>query len=127
MDLPLFARAIMPATTSPLATPRSGFVQPQLMRSRAARYSHLMWAQSADVFGSVHLCFQVATITLSAAKQFEVAAETARRGLGGTKVYDLLTLRCAAKAGAERVYALDLQGFTRLAAPELRERLGAVS
>ena len=66
-------------------------------------------------------------VTLSAAEQFEAAADAARRGLGGAKVYDLLTLRCAAKAGAERVYALDLQGFTRLAAPELRERVGAVS
>jgi hypothetical protein len=54
-------------------------------------------------------------------------AEAARRGLGGGKVYDLLTLKCAAKAGAERVYALNLVEFTRLAAPELRERLGAVS
>jgi predicted nucleic acid-binding protein len=66
-------------------------------------------------------------ITLSAAEQFEAAAEAARRRLSGAKVYDLLTLKCAAKAGAERVYALDLQAFTRVAAPEFRERLGAVS
>jgi predicted nucleic acid-binding protein len=66
-------------------------------------------------------------VTLSAAEQFEAAAEAARRGLGGAKVYDLLTLRCALKAGAERVYALDLKAFTRLAAPEFRERLEAVS
>jgi predicted nucleic acid-binding protein len=66
-------------------------------------------------------------ITLSAAEQFEAAAEAARRGLGGAKVYDLLTLKCAAKAGAERVYALNLAEFTRLAPPELRERLGTVS
>jgi predicted nucleic acid-binding protein len=66
-------------------------------------------------------------ITLSAAEQFEAAAEAARRGLGGSKIYDLLTLRCAVKAGAERVYTLDLPGFTRLTPPELRERLGTVS
>ena len=66
-------------------------------------------------------------ITLSAAEQFEAAAETARRGVGGGKVYDLLTLRCALKAGAERVYALNLPHFTRLAPPEVRERLETVS
>ena len=66
-------------------------------------------------------------ITLSAAEQFEAAAEAARRGLGGIKVYDLLTLRCAFKAGAERVYALNVPEFTRLAPPELREKLGTVS
>jgi predicted nucleic acid-binding protein len=66
-------------------------------------------------------------VTLSAAEQFEGAAEAARRGLGGGKVYDLLTLKCALKAGAERVYALNLTEFTRLAPPELRERLGTVS
>ena len=66
-------------------------------------------------------------VTLSAAEQFEAAAEAARRGLGGGKVYDLLTLRCAAKAGAERVYALNLPEFTRLAPPELRERLERIS
>jgi predicted nucleic acid-binding protein len=69
----------------------------------------------------------LSVVTLSTAEQFEAAAEAARRGLGGATVYDLLTLKCAAKTGAERVYALDLQAFTRLAAPEFRERLGAVS
>jgi predicted nucleic acid-binding protein len=58
-------------------------------------------------------------VTLSAAEQFEAAAEAARRGLGGAKVYDLFTLKCAAKAGAERAYALDGAGFARLAPPEL--------
>jgi hypothetical protein len=66
-------------------------------------------------------------ITLSAAEQFEASAEAARRGLGGGKVYELLTLKCAAKAGAERVYALNLPGFVRLAPPEFQERLGTVS
>ena len=65
-------------------------------------------------------------VTLSAAEQFEAAA-AARRGLAGAKVYDLLTWKCAAKAGAERVYALDLPRFARLAPPEFRERLETVS
>jgi predicted nucleic acid-binding protein len=65
-------------------------------------------------------------VTLSAAEQFEVAADAARRGLGGAKVHDLLTLKCALKAGAERVYALNLPEFTRLASPEVRERLATV-
>jgi predicted nucleic acid-binding protein len=66
-------------------------------------------------------------ITPSAAERFEAAAQAARRGLGGGKVYDLLTLKCAAKSGAERAYALELAGFARLAPPELRERLETVS
>jgi predicted nucleic acid-binding protein len=69
----------------------------------------------------------LSVITLSAAEQFEAATEAARRGLGGGKVYDLLTLKCAMKASAERVYALNLTEFTRLAPPELKERLGTVS
>jgi predicted nucleic acid-binding protein len=69
----------------------------------------------------------LSVVTLSASEQFEAAAEAARRGLGGAKVYDLLTLKCAAKSGADRVYALNLAGFARLAPPELRERLGTVS
>jgi predicted nucleic acid-binding protein len=66
-------------------------------------------------------------VTLSAAEQFEAAADAARRRLSGAKVYDLLTWKCAAKAGAERVYALDGAGFARLAPPELREKVGMVS
>jgi predicted nucleic acid-binding protein len=62
-------------------------------------------------------------ITLSAAEQFQAAAEAARRSPVGAKVYDLLTLKCAAKAGSGRVYALDAAGFARLAPPELRGRL----
>jgi predicted nucleic acid-binding protein len=66
-------------------------------------------------------------ITLSAAEQFEATAEAPRRSLGGGKVYDLLTFKCAIKAGAERVYGLNLVEFTRLAPPELREKLGTLS
>ena len=62
-----------------------------------------------------------------AVEQFDAAAEAARRGLGGGKVYDLLTLKCAAKAGVERVYALNLPEFARLAPAEIRELLGTVS
>jgi predicted nucleic acid-binding protein len=62
-------------------------------------------------------------VTLSAAEQFEAA----RRGVGGAKVYDLLTLKCALKSGAERVYALNLQEFMRMAPQEIRERLKTVS
>ena len=66
-------------------------------------------------------------VTLSAAEQFEAAAEAARRGLGGAKVYDLLTLKCAVKAGAERVYTLKLSEFARLAPDTLRDNLATIS
>jgi hypothetical protein len=66
-------------------------------------------------------------ITLSAAEQVRGHGGSGRRGLGGGKVYDLLTLKCAAKSGAERVYALNLPEFTRLAPSELREKVGTVS
>jgi predicted nucleic acid-binding protein len=65
-------------------------------------------------------------VTLSAAEQFEAASEAARRGLGGAKVYDLLTLKCALKAGAEQVYTLNLQELTRLAPPEVRDKFASV-
>jgi predicted nucleic acid-binding protein len=53
-------------------------------------------------------------VTFSAAEQCEATAEAARRGLGGGKVYDLLILKCALQVGAEQVYTLNLQEFTRL-------------
>jgi predicted nucleic acid-binding protein len=65
-------------------------------------------------------------IILSAAEQFEAAADAARRGLGGGKVYDLLTLKCALKAGAEQIYTLNPQEFARLAFPEIRDKLATV-
>jgi predicted nucleic acid-binding protein len=65
-------------------------------------------------------------VTLSAAEQFEAAAEAARHGLRGGKIYDLLTLKCALKAGAEQVYTLNLQEFTPLAFPEIRDKLATV-
>jgi predicted nucleic acid-binding protein len=69
----------------------------------------------------------LSVITLSAAEQFEAAADAARRGLGGPKVYDLLTLKCAAKAGAERVYALESSELARLAPDHLRDKLATIS
>ena len=66
-------------------------------------------------------------ITLSAAELFEAAAEAARRSVGGAKIYDLLTLKCALKAGAERVYALNFPGLARWAPEEFREKVGTVS
>jgi predicted nucleic acid-binding protein len=89
------------------------------VRPRITPEQGLLFVQNVRDYFSV--------ITLSAAEQFEAATEAARRGLGGGKVYDLLTLRCALKAGAERVYTLNLQEFTRLASPEIREKLGTVS
>jgi predicted nucleic acid-binding protein len=69
----------------------------------------------------------LSVVTLTAAEYFEGTAESARRGLAGAKVHDLLTLRCAMKAGAERIYTLHVPEFTRLASPELREKLAVVS
>ena len=66
-------------------------------------------------------------VTLSAAEQFEAAADAARRGLGGAKVYDLLTWKCAAKSGAERVYALKSSEFPRLAPDHFRDKLATIS
>jgi hypothetical protein len=57
----------------------------------------------------------------------ELRRPQAARWAGGGRFYDLLILKCALKAGAERVYTLNLAEFTRLAPPELREKLGTVS
>jgi predicted nucleic acid-binding protein len=57
----------------------------------------------------------LSAITISAAEQFEAVSGATRRGLGGGKVYDLPTLKCALKAGAEQIYTLNLQEFTQLA------------
>jgi predicted nucleic acid-binding protein len=69
----------------------------------------------------------LSVITLSTIEQFEVAADAARRGFGGGRIYDLLTLRCALKAGSEQIYTLNRSEFTRLAPDDLREKLGTIS
>jgi predicted nucleic acid-binding protein len=66
-------------------------------------------------------------ITLNVGEQFEGRGGSRPAGFGGGKIYDLLTLKCALKAGAEQVYTLNLQAFTRLAFPEIRDKLATVS
>ncbi|MBV9999577.1 MAG: PIN domain-containing protein [Verrucomicrobia bacterium] len=66
-------------------------------------------------------------VALGATEYLEVITGATRSGLGGGKIYDLLVLRCALKRGADRIYTLNLQEFTRLASPELKKRLGNVS
>ena len=39
---------------------------------------------------------------------------------------NLLTLKCATKAGAERLYTLNFPEFTRLAPEEIRNKLATV-
>ncbi len=45
-------------------------------------------------------------------------------GWSGAKIYDALTLGCAARSGAERIYTFNLSDFQQLA-PNLKERICA--
>lgn len=63
-------------------------------------------------------------VTLSGKEYRDVIRDCAARGVAGGLVYDALHLRCAEKAGCERVYTFNVKEFRRLA-PQLEDRICA--
>ena len=62
-------------------------------------------------------------VALSEKEVYEVIAAATGQGVGGGKIYDAMSLRCAEKSKAEAVYTWDLDEFRQLAAEGTAERL----
>ncbi|MBI5242303.1 MAG: PIN domain-containing protein [Elusimicrobia bacterium] len=65
---------------------------------------------------------RLAAVTLSEAEYHAILDQAARQRVSGGRVYDLLLLRCAAKAKAERIYTWNIKHFQRLS-PSLAARI----
>lgn len=62
-------------------------------------------------------------VALSEKEVYEVIAAAAGRGVGGSKIYDAMILRCAEKSNAEAVYTWNLDDFRQLAVEGAAARL----
>lgn len=63
-------------------------------------------------------------VVLTSAEYAALIRKCAQQGVTGGAVYDALLLRCAEKAGAERVFTFNVTDFRRLA-PDLADRVVA--
>jgi hypothetical protein len=63
-------------------------------------------------------------VTLTAAEYFEAAADAARSGLGGGKIYDLLILRCGPESQRGARLHAELGGVHVLSRPGTQEEVG---
>ncbi len=61
-------------------------------------------------------------ITLSTKEYRDVVQGCAEQGWTGGRIYDLLHLKCAQKAGCDRIYTFNVRHFQQLA-PELASRI----
>jgi predicted nucleic acid-binding protein len=64
-------------------------------------------------------------VSLGKEDYLEALNTTASGGWIGTKIYDALLLRCAARCGIERIYTFNLEDFKQLAPAGLREKICA--
>jgi predicted nucleic acid-binding protein len=62
-------------------------------------------------------------VTLTLKEYREVVRHCAVNGWVGGKVHDAVHLRCAQKAGCDRVYTFNVRDFRTLAPPELADRV----
>jgi len=62
-------------------------------------------------------------VTLTPREYREVVRHCAVSGWVGGKVHDAVHLRCAQKAGCDRVYTFNVRDFRALAPPELADRV----
>ncbi len=64
-------------------------------------------------------------VTLSAKEYQEVVRQCSRSGWIGGKIHDAVHLRCAQKAGFDRLYTFNVKDFRALASDEFRGRIAA--
>lgn len=62
-------------------------------------------------------------VTLTAKEHIEVTRRCAAAGWGGGRVHDAMHLRCAEKAGCDRIYTFNAKDFRALASPETLPRI----
>lgn len=64
-------------------------------------------------------------VTLTAKEYIEVTKRCAIAGWGGGRIHDAMHLRCAQKAGCDRIYTFNGKDFRALAAPEMLSQIVA--
>ena len=64
-------------------------------------------------------------VTLTPKEYREVVRHCAVSGWVGGKVHDAVHLRCAQKAGCDRIYTFNVKDFRALAPPNLAEKIAA--
>jgi len=62
-------------------------------------------------------------VVLAAAEYKELVRKCAEEGQIGGRVYDEIHLRCARKAGCDRLYTFNVRDFRALAAEDFRDRI----
>jgi predicted nucleic acid-binding protein len=65
------------------------------------------------------------TTALSGAEYLLFVRESALKGIQGGTIYDALLLKCAAKAGVDRIYTLNLKHFQAVAPPDIAPLLSS--
>jgi predicted nucleic acid-binding protein len=64
-------------------------------------------------------------VTLAAKEYREVVRNCAANGWAGGRIHDAVHLRCAQKAGCDRIYTFNVKDFRSLAPAELADRIAA--
>jgi predicted nucleic acid-binding protein len=64
-------------------------------------------------------------VTLTAKEYREVVRNCAVNGWAGGRIHDAVHLRCAQKAGCDRIYTFNVKDFRSLAPAELADRIAA--
>ena len=64
-------------------------------------------------------------VTLTAKEYQEVVRQCAVSGWAGGRIHDAVHLRCAQKAGCDRIYTFNVSGFRALAPSDLAAKISA--
>jgi predicted nucleic acid-binding protein len=64
-------------------------------------------------------------LTLTSKEYREVVRHCAASGWAGGRIHDAVHLRCAQKAGCERIYTFNVKDFRALASPDLADKISA--
>jgi predicted nucleic acid-binding protein len=64
-------------------------------------------------------------LTLTSKEYREVVRHCAASGWAGGRIHDAVHLRCAQKAGCDRIYTFNVKDFRALAPPDLADRISA--
>lgn len=64
-------------------------------------------------------------LTLTPKEYREVVRHCAASGWAGGRIHDAVHLRCAQKAGCDRIYTFNVKDFRALASPDLADKISA--
>ncbi|HEY1663027.1 MAG TPA: PIN domain-containing protein [Verrucomicrobiae bacterium] len=84
-------------------------------------YRHTPEQALLSIEENISKCFK--TVGLSGNEYAGLLREAAGSGILGGAIYDALLLKCAAKAGVDRIYTWNLKHFQALATPDIASKL----